>query len=241
MTCTHWRVLFVFMSVHVNAVAQSDSSFIFTAYHNAIDLYPSGVEYQSVLYNGSEYKEPKQTEQDHPFYVTDEWQEASIVYDGIRFNEVDAIYELYTDELVIEHKNGTPIRLVKPKVSEFTIGRRRFVHVIQRDSMASLPKSSFYQVVHAGPSICLARWTKGRTEIISQSKVEIWFRQRVFFYVYKNGLFNPVQSRGSLMRLLADQKQKVRRYMTKEKIKFGADREMALTKVLSFYDSLPDE
>ncbi len=96
-------------------------------------------------------------------------------------------------------------------------------------------------MVYSGPSTCLARWTKNRSEVISQGQIEIWFRQKISFYVYKNGTFNPVNSRTSLMRLLADQKQNVRRYIMKEKIKFKLDREMALMKVLSYYDTLTDK
>ncbi len=55
MKFAHWRILLFLIAVSIEGVAQSDSSFIFTAYQNAIALYPPIAEYQSLLYNGSEY------------------------------------------------------------------------------------------------------------------------------------------------------------------------------------------
>lgn len=78
-------------------LAQVDTSFVTIAQQNVIEEYDRYFVHQSALFNGSEYQEPLQTNDTHPFYRSLDWQPAEVSYDGITFKEVHVLCDLYHD------------------------------------------------------------------------------------------------------------------------------------------------
>lgn len=216
--------------------AQGNSSFILTARQNVVKQYSQYFKNQSPLYNGTEYNEPLQTNDTHPFYNSMDWQRAAIEYADLVFPDVDVLCDLYGDKLVIEHFNGSKVQLIPAKLRGFTIDGKRFLNITPRDLPAGLSESGFYQLLYDGDVQCLVRRKKNMRRTVESHEVQVSYKEKVSYFVRKEHLYYPVKSKRSLVNLLKDKRNELNQYMRKERISFKNDRDTAILKILELYD-----
>lgn len=223
----------------VNAQPDSDTTFIANAAAKASRVYHNFIKGQTGLYVGSEYQYPDRTNQDHPFYQDFDWVKGAVDYDGEQYNDVYFLYDLVSDVLVTEHYYGAQeIALVKSKISSFRLGRDEFVHVREQDLLPGLPAPGFYQLLYTGESRLLARHVKLIEEKIEGGVVERYFRPKTRMYLLKDGSYHRVSTKGDLFRILKHQKQALRSFASREKIKITKGNAQAFARLIEYYDSL---
>ena len=123
-------VLSLYIGIDCKAQGLADTSFIATASANAIKKYDEFIEGQTGLYSGTEYRTPDRTNDQHPFFVDFDWQPGNVVYNGEFYDNINLLYDITSDVLVIEHfYNGQEVALIKAKVEKFRIGKHSFVHM----------------------------------------------------------------------------------------------------------------
>ena len=227
---------FLLFGISFPLMAQNDSSFVLTAHQNVVKQYDLSFRDQSLLNNGSEYQPPLQTNDTHPFYHSYDWQPADIVYNGLVFSDVDVLCDLYRDKLVIEHFHGAKIQLISQKLTEFTINGKRFLNFTPEILPTSLPESGFYEVLHDGITQCLIRRKKNMQRTIESHVVEVYYKEKVSYFVRKDQTYYPVKSKKSLLRLLDDKRNELNQYIRKQNISFKNDRDNAIAKVLERYE-----
>jgi hypothetical protein len=218
--------------------AQYDSTFVLAAYQNALTQYNNFFINQSGLFNGSKYKEPRQTNDDHPFYLTDDWQKANIQYDGFVFYDVDVLYDLLTDKLVIEHYNGEMVELVRQKLKEFAIEGRKFIQPGTAPAGNTLPEAGFYQVLYDGETKCLARWKKIYQQRVETGAVQVYYDEKILYYVLKNNRYWQVKSKKTLLSLLPEQKQNLKQHIKNNNLDFRRSPQEAFKEILTYHDRI---
>jgi len=220
------------------AMAQADSSFVLTARQNVLAQYDLYFKNQSPLYNGSEYNEPLQTNDTHPFYRSVDWQVAEIEYDDLVFSNVDVLCDLFGDKLVIEHFNGNKVELVPGKLRGFTINGRRFLNIMRGNLPEGLTEGGFYQVLYGGDTQCLVRRKKNVERRVESRAVQMHYKEKASYFVRKDRVYHPVKSKGSLFRLLKDRKNELNQQMKRERLLFRSDRDATIAKILKYYDEV---
>ena len=75
-------------------------------------------------------------------------------------------------------------------------------------------------------------------EKIESAGIDRTYEERNKLYMLKDGVFFPVKTKGSLLKLLADQKQSLKKFMRTLPRPFPVYRERNLTKLAEHYDSL---
>ena len=171
-----------------------------------------------------------------------DWFEGSVQYNGETYDDTHLMYDLTTDNIIIEHfYNGQSIVLVRAKVEGFTMRNDRFIHLNGTALLPGLPGAGFYRVLHDGESRLLAKYVKQPDEKIENNKVEVYFPQRTRYYLLKDATYHKVSSRGDLLKVFHDRKQDVRHYISDQKLKFSKDNPAAFAAVASYYDSLNPE
>src|SRR5688572_15370141 len=101
---------------------KSDTSFVEAAIVDARQLYFSTVKAQSNLYNGAYYLEYNQREEEHPYFLNDDWTMGSITYDNNHYEDVPLLYDISQQKIVTEHlSTASKIALVSQKVQRFVI------------------------------------------------------------------------------------------------------------------------
>jgi hypothetical protein len=215
--------------------AKPDTLFIGEAKKNLASLYQETIQGQAKLYNGSEYLKPEQTNETHPFFLSDDWVFGSVEYDGETFENVPLLYDITSDKVVTEHfYTSNEMELVIDKLTAFSIPN----HLFQKIADPSLPQSGFYDVLYNGPTRTLARRQKKIQETIVSNKIEIDFEEKTRYFILKNNIYYAVKTKASILKVLEDQKSALRQYINKNSLNVRRDRETALSKISEYYDTL---
>jgi hypothetical protein len=231
--------LVVFSASYCNSQAVRDTSFVTTASANAVQKYRDFIQGQSGLYSGTEYRTPKRTNEEHPFYRDIDWQEGNVFYNGEYYDDITLLYDITSDNIIIEHfYNGQEVSLIKAKVERFKIGPDRFVHLNGASLLPGLPDAGFYHVVYDGPSRVLARHVKAIEEKIDNSTVEIHFPEKSRFFVLKDGVYHKVSRRTEFLKLFPDKKSDLKSFASSQQIKVTKANPLPLARLAQYYDSL---
>jgi hypothetical protein len=214
-----------------------DTAFLADAVRNSVAQYTKSMHGQANLYNGSEYREPRRTNDQHPYFVSEDWLEGSVLYDGDWYEHVPLQYDITRDVVITEmYTSGNPMALVDAKVGGFSIDGHMFRKLI-RDTLNALPETGFYDILYDGKTRVIARRQKSTQERIENLTVAISFEERNRYFILQNGYYHAVKSKRSVLNVLKSRQSDLKKYLRASGVKFGNDRETALRKMAEFYDT----
>lgn len=227
-------VVIIFCFYRTYGQSPADTSFVSESINTSVATYTRVIHGQSYLYNGSAYRRPDQTGDEHPFFESDDWVYGSVRYNNQLFLNVPLLYDITSDKLITENINAAEIQLVYEKLSGFTIGQHKFSKIEAK----SLPKNGFYEVLHDGPSQAVAWRQKIVRERIISLEIDIGFDGKDRYFVLKNGIYFPVRNKVSLLRIFADERNALKQFMGKNKLRYRKDPATVLRMVAAEYDSI---
>ena len=214
-----------------------DSTFLSAAISNTVNRYKEAIGVQARLYNGSRYKPPPHTIEQHPYFYSEDWITGNVSYDGEYFRNVPLMLDLYHHQLITEHlSSGHAIQLVMEKLQHFTIADHHFEKI--ESESHGLPEKGFYEVLYPGQTKLVALRKKIMREKIDSDGIERTYEERNKLFMFKHGLFLPVKSKSSVLKLLSDQKQNLKKFIRTLDRPFSAYREDNLSKLAEHYDTL---
>jgi hypothetical protein len=191
------------------------------------------------LYNGPQYYFYDSKSEEHQFFLTEEWQTGSVLYDGQLFSGVPLLYDIFKDQLVVRYTRGVgSVALQSEKVYSFTFDGHNFVRILAGQPEAYGLRTGFYDVLYEGKTRLLSRRVKERLQQISETKITIEFPPRDVFYLLKDGQYQAVHSKASVLSLLEDQKKPLKKYFRQNKLSFRENREQAIKALATHYDQL---
>lgn len=225
---------------HIESFAQYlDTAFVRASIQHASDVYQKSNANQSHLYNGIEYIPYKTSleKHGHPYYLEDDWFDGSIEYNDEKYNNVPMRYDLQRQKIVIEYAAGIgEIELLNEKINQFILGGHTFKNI--RKESNSIITPGFYDILYQGKTQVLAK----RQKIIHQRDISnnliLEFDSRDKVYLRKNNFYFTITNKASLIKALSDQKQAVKKFISKNKIQYRSNREAALIKIAEHYDEL---
>src|SRR6266404_779620 len=176
--------LFVFLhlSYFLNAQHYTPDSVIYqlalnqTLAWNNYELSKSGG-----LYTGSLYVRDYYNVKGHPFFQTDSLRKGDIFYDGALYKNVNLLYDLSHDNLLIEYSEETKLVLVPEKVSYFILYGHLFV---RREG--SLPAGEgFYELLFIGGIDILVKRNKKIISSVRTPEFSYVFAEGKSYFIYK--------------------------------------------------------
>jgi hypothetical protein len=234
-------IVFLMMMSNYDTLCQpSDTLFVASAVKNSIYSYKLATAHQSGLYNGGDFAEPPRTNEEHPYFLKEDWQTGSVEYKGQIYDTLPLLYDLTSQRLVTELFNSQLFTLVTEHVTWFTLEQRLFVNIDNTDNVnKGLPVSGYYEQVYDGRSKVLAHYVKVTDERIESSTIQIHFNFKPRYYILHNGTFTRITSKTGLLKLFADQKSELRSFIKQKGLSFRKDRLLkGLTAVANQYDIL---
>ena len=239
-----FRLVLCFVCVSISDIALGqkddlDTLFVSNAKTKARTIYTEEIAGEAHLFNGVQYQEPNLHNYDkgHPYYLSDDWVDGSIFYDGQWYENISILYNINYDKVIIDHPySHFSIELIKEKLKAFSILNHKFVR-LESDSVRNSPiRTGIYDALYDGNVKVYAKRRKETREVIEARNVSIVFSENDQFFIYKNGFFFPVKSKSSVLKVFSDRKSALRKFIKKNQLKFNADRELALTESARFYD-----
>jgi hypothetical protein len=213
-----------------------DTSFLTLAKNNQIKLHTNYIQGQTRLNNGSEYRDYLARNEEHPYFMLDDWQYGTIIYDDERYEDVPMFYDLSRDKLISEHSlNGAKLELISEKVKMFTLAKHTFVRLNADDQKVISP--GFYDVLHDGQTKVYVKREKSLQQKVESNNIIFNFDQKNRVYILKDGVFYPVKNKNAAMDVFKDKKQEIKAFLKQNGAKDKNDREGAIARVAAFYDA----
>lgn len=195
---------------------------------------------KQILFNGKIWTNLYHMTEGHQFFSSRDFLRGSVSMGGRYFvNPVLRFkLDLVNDELLLSADLSTVVQLNKEMVDSFTLESegRTFLFVrLQSDSVSSL--SGYYNVLYSGSARLYVSYRK---ELRLRNSVgeRDTFIQSHSVHLVKDGVARRITGRGSLMKLLADRKVQVRKFIRSEKIRISRNNPGSMVPVLEFYDNL---
>ncbi|WP_205508598.1 hypothetical protein [Longitalea arenae] len=203
---------------------------------NAGDVYNAFIANQSRLYNGTEHLGYSVRIKNHAYFLQKELATGKLVYDELEFTNVPMAYDLFKDQVVVQHLNGfTRVALISAKVKEFTLLNHHFIR-LDSTSGASLI-TGFYDEVYTGQLKVLVKREKFIDETI-KDELEREFISLDMIYIQKDGRYYYIKNKKGLFAMLKDKAPAVKQYLRKNRIRYRKGPETAIVKATAYYDSL---
>ena len=231
---------FLFLLPSLTAFPQpiQDTTFLVKAIQNSINAYRQSIGSQAKINNGSKYLPPKETDDHHPYFLSEDWLVGNVVYDEEQFDNVPLMFDILHSRLVTEHSSsGHAIQLIVDKLDQFTIAGHTFEKIDNASVNGSLPNTDFYDILYSGPTRIIAKRQKILREKIESNEIETLYEERFRYFLFKNGVFFQVKNKSTVLKILEDQKQPLKKFLKDNHIIFSADRESALRRMAEFYDN----
>lgn len=188
------------------------------------------------LYNGVEHTGYPGVKGD-AYYLTRDWKNGSVVYDGILYKDVPMLYDIYKDQVIVKHANEIFIvGLISSKVKSFNIDGHQFRR-LEAEMLPANMQPGFYEVLADGTITVLARRTKWRREYIT-TVMEYEFMPRNQYFVLKDGAYKPIRSEGNLMELFGNDRAQVKQNLRKIGLRYKRMPEQTIVGAVVFYESL---
>lgn len=214
----------------------TDTAFVAASQKKSIALYTSAIQNQSRLYNGSDYIIYLPKFEEHPYFIADDWVYGSIVYWDELYENVPLLYDVSLDQVITEHNRGNPIKLIAEKIQSFTVLEHTFVRLNSDDK--NKIAVGFYDRLYDGDLKVYAKYSKNFRETLESQQVIPQYDETTRYYLVKDGIFNIVKTKGSVLQVLSDQKQELKNFIRKNRLRFKDNREKSIVSVSEFYDTL---
>ncbi|HEY2647946.1 MAG TPA: hypothetical protein VGI38_02095 [Puia sp.] len=234
-------IIFLFVVHPAKAqTAQEDSIFYQTAITNTLSIYKKQLGDQSPIYNGSRYSPTGFIFQSgSPYFISDTFNEGSVVYDDILF---DSVYLLYEDmrELLVSRNTNYLLQLVNQRVSSFIISGHSFVRLTSDSFKTDVPKAGYYEILYPGRSQLLKKTLKNIIEepSVYENTVIRQIEETENYYIRMGGSYQRVRSKSELLALMHDHQKEIQKYIKKVKLNFRNNREDLLIRTAEYYDQI---
>jgi hypothetical protein len=216
----------------------SDTSFVNVSISNSIKAYERFIEGQQLYFNGSAYVEPERTNEEHSFFMTDDWTTGSVTFEGQHFTNVPLLYDIAQDQLITESATGNMQVLAQERVSGFSLGTLPFEKIENEKVANSLPGTGYFQVLYPGKTKLICLRQKSMQEKIDGNKIEVYFDEKSRYFVLLNGKYFPVKSRRSLLKLLPEHRNELRAFANRNRLNYNNNLDLTLAGMVTQYDAL---
>lgn len=201
---------------------------------SVISLYFSNQYKELAIYNGKLFRGHEYGIKGHGFYLSSDWQTGNVLYEGIWYNNVPIRYDIFRDQLMVNHPNNITIILFGERVQEFNFKGMDFFRF--NAGVKNEPSAKIYQLVSDGKIRVYARRLKVLEENLENRKLEKKFIDAHKFYLVKDGNFHLIRNKNSMLNLLSDRRKEIQKELKKNNIRFKTNPESAIIHIADFYN-----
>jgi hypothetical protein len=231
-------LLLAVLPCFVYGQSTNDTIFLANSVKAAKAVYEKQTAGEGPLFNGVQYKEWAQHNSDdgQPYYLSDDWIDGSIYYDGAQFENVPMMYDLVRDQMIIDQPlSHFKMQLIKGKVMSFTLNDHQFVHLFT-DSTVTLIKPGFYELLYNGKVKVYAKYKKRWSERFESNIVRQVYDEKIEYFIFKDNAYYSVKGKHSVLKVFSNKKVMLRKYLNKNKVNFTREPALAIAQAAKFYE-----
>lgn len=191
------------------------------------------------LFTGAEYIRNGQHAQGYPFFLSELPLDGSVLYDGAGYEHIPLQYDLITGEIITHDSiDNANISLVRDKLPRFTISGHIFLWLpAGGDSSVNLDPG-YYELLYDGPYALVARHEKKIVYPTTNEEIMKYVASDSYFLAQQHNQYVRIEGQRSLLKILADKKDLIKKFIRQNKLNFGKDPGNTLVQVIHYYTQL---
>jgi len=247
MNLSHKLLLGIILATVICKPARSqvnDSAFVARVSANITDYFTASLRKGAPIYNGKEYyrKHPRFIEGEHAFFLASQYQTGTVTYEGYTYRNVELMYDLIRDELLLLHfDKETDIVLDPEKVDAFSFLGHNYINIKEAEAKRNNLSSGYYDLLYQGKIALLAKRSKTVRENITQAGVERSVSQHNRYYLLKDSVYTLLKNKKSLTKLLKSTQSRNQQYIKNNQLNFRNDTENAMLDLVGYHDSITNK
>lgn len=199
---------------------------------DAKKTYFSQVGDQLGLYNGTKYEEaPFYYRDSNPYFLDKKLHNGSIQYFHVDYENVNFRYDIFSDLLIFEDSNHI-VQLINEEVQGFTTNNMHFVPLGDKYGL----QKGFYQQLYNGKTQAYKKYIKYKKEKIVFSELVGTFDPYYEYYIFHKNTMYPIDGKKQILKIFADKKGAIKQFIRKNKLKYGKNPDVFISKITAFYD-----
>ncbi len=237
--------VFIICLLSVQSQPSADSSIYLKSVQKSKDVYKTFIAENSHLYAGNEYFKPSTQGQKligTPYFHTDSFLVASVFYDDKRYDSILLHFEIPDNALVLTNPvTNTSYQLLNEKVAYFIIDHHEFDKLDVKAALAMHTNKLYAEKIYTGKETIWGIYEKKFTLSSKAEDQTATYLDYNEYYLEKENTFYEIDSENKLVTLLKDHKSELKKFISKNKLKFKKDPENTLQKTLFYYDQLTQQ
>ncbi|MES2651099.1 MAG: hypothetical protein V4663_05135 [Bacteroidota bacterium] len=207
----------------------------------AESFFNSSIKQRSLLFNGPLFQGyAPNVEGSANFQDLMTFSNGSIVYQGFRFDGIPLIYDIYQDKIISLIDGSLKYSFQNDWISEFNLNGHHFKHIQVTDTVNSVIKPGFYDLIYDGKSRIFVKRTKIMEFLLNGKYITYYFTPKTYYYIERGGKFKVIKGKKSFLNYFKDRKPELNKHLKQNKIKFNRKPEEAMILLVSFYERLPN-
>lgn len=192
---------------------------------------------QAVIYTGKEEAKYPTYILNHPYLDTNQYRKGTLGFDGLVYPNVKLRLNQNTEELIILSPDERFNTIVPTDRVDFAYIDSFYIFYNRPNSGVPLPEG-YYAMLHNGKYPVLKRETMFLSTTTKDMTIESSFVKRTRVYIYKDGKYNQVSSKRSVLKLLGSKKKELNRLIKLNRINFRNSPSDAIVAVVKLYEYL---
>lgn len=204
-------------------------------YPTVIQQFPSN---KQLLLNGRIWRNQYSKTFGDQFFLANTFLKGSVAFNGQRFDNLDLLYDIANDELILRVESYPVILMNKEMVDSFSlVFRNRNYHIINAGNDTSGFLRGYVNVLYNGPSTLYVKYTKKIQPMAVDGRYDLFYEEHTV-YLRKDKEIVPVTGKRQLLNLLEDKKKEIRYYLRSNKLRLMQKDPGTYIPALRHYDSL---
>jgi hypothetical protein len=206
-----------------------------SAYSSVIQNNPSD---KQMLLNGRIWRNQYSNAIGDQFFLSNSFLKGSVFFNGRRFDNLDLLYDINSDELLLKTESSPVIIMNKEMVDSFILafnGRNYRVFNAGNDTSGVL--SGYVTIMYDGPSALYVKYKKNFQPLAVDGRYDLFYLENNAYLKSGNEII-PVDGKKKLLALLEDKKKEIRHYLRTNSMKLKQKDPETYIPVLEYYDSL---
>ena len=193
---------------------------------------------KQLLLNGRIWRNPYLKAIGNQFFLSDSFLKGSVFFNGRRFDNLDLLYDIKSDELLLKTESHPVIIMNKEMVDSFIlVFNNRDYHIINFGNESSGVLRGYVNIIYDGPSTLYVKYRKDFQPLAVDGRYDLFYFENSAFLKKGNEIM-PVVGKKKLLFLLEDKKKDIRHYIRSNRLKIRQKDPETYIPVLQYYDSL---
>jgi len=202
--------------------------------------YMSAVSNHAALFSGNLQQSLPFRPLNHQYFVQEDYTKGRLSYGGVIYPDVLIRWDLYRDELMVLTPANYNV-VLKSEYVDFAEIEGDYIIYRRPDGLSGCPPSGFYILLYSGDNILLEKLSKTLREKahdFDRFKRVYSFSQSSIFYLQKNGAYDMIKNRKTLLKALDTHRSELNRFIRINGLSYKNDTKKMVLEVVQEYEKM---